>query len=136
VWIVGTFEVVFASGCGVGRRDVSRVEVFWNQARVSLGGSAPVQPPEAWTFGDSADLADELLALVLAGTKTATSSALWEYEADHEPLPQVGELSLLLDGAGVPRCVIETTEVAVVPMDQVDAAFAAAEGEGDRTLTS
>lgn len=46
----------------------------------------------------------------------------------------MGELSILLDGAEVPRAVIETVAVEVVPFDQVDEEHAFAEGEGDRTL--
>jgi len=49
-------------------------------------------------------------------------------------MPQVGDLSVILDGAGAPRAVIETTELRVVPFEEVDAEHAHAEGEGDRTL--
>jgi uncharacterized protein YhfF len=40
----------------------------------------------------------------------------------------------VLDGAGHPRALIETTEVVVVPFDEVDEEHAFLEGEGDRTL--
>ena len=40
----------------------------------------------------------------------------------------------MLDGRGEPRCVIESTEVSYRRFDQVDAAFARDEGEGDRSL--
>ncbi|WP_050747442.1 hypothetical protein [Sodalis glossinidius] len=35
-----------------------------------------------WAFGDSADMADELGALVAGGIKTATCSALEAYQQD------------------------------------------------------
>ena len=47
-------------------------------------------PPAAWSFGATPEQADELLDLVLDGTKTATASALWDYDADDEPLPEAG----------------------------------------------
>ncbi len=94
----------------------------------------PAAPPEAWSFGDSPRMANALGSLVQRGVKTATCSALWAYDADGEPLPQVGELSIILDGADQPLCVVETTEVAVRPFNKVDAQFARDEGEGDRTL--
>ena len=84
-----------------------------------------------WSFGDNPKLADDLLALVLAGTKTATCGALWQYERDNVVVPAVGERSVVLDGANLPRCVVETTEVDIKRFDQVDANFAADEGEGD-----
>jgi uncharacterized protein YhfF len=86
-----------------------------------------------WRFGDSAELADELLALVLMGKKTATCGALWQYEADGTPVAKPGERSIVLDGANRPRCVIETTEVKTQRFDHVDAKFAHDEGEGDRS---
>ncbi|WMT87293.1 ASCH domain-containing protein [Pelagibacterium sp. 26DY04] len=84
----------------------------------------------SFAFGDSPELADELLALVLAGTKTATCGALRDHEVDGEPLPEVGRRDVVLDGAGRPACVIETTEVEIVPFDAVTKEFAEAEGEG------
>ncbi|EGF95440.1 ASCH domain-containing protein [Brevundimonas diminuta] len=84
-----------------------------------------------WPVGDSPELADELLALVLAGGKRATCSSLASCEADI--MPTVGEISVILDGAGAPRCAIRTTEVEIMPFEQVSEDFARAEGEGDLT---
>lgn len=72
---------------------------------------------------------------MLSGDKTATSSSHWEYD-EETPVPVVGELSIILDGDGHPRALIRTTSVEIVPFDQVDADFAAAEGEDDRSLES
>ena len=120
------------------------VESFWELARFHAKlNTAPsyfgpttleVVTPPAWSFGATPEHADELVALVLAGTKTATASALWDYEAEDEPLPQVGTMGIVLDGAGHPRALVETTEVRVVPFDEVDAEHAFLEGEGDRSL--
>lgn len=93
-------------------------------------------PPQAWSFGDEPELAEKLLGAVLAGDKTATSSALWDYDDEGAPLPMVGELSILLDGDGHPRALIRTTNVETTTFEEVDEDFAAAEGEGDRTLES
>jgi uncharacterized protein YhfF len=93
-------------------------------------------PPQAWSFGDEPELAEKLLAAVLAGDKTATSSALWDYDDEGAPLPMVGELSILLDGDGHPRALIRTTSVETTTFEEVDEDFAAAEGEDDRTLES
>jgi uncharacterized protein YhfF len=95
---------------------------------------APPADYEAWGFGDSAAMADDLGELVRSGRKTATCSLLWQYEADGDPLPSVGEHSIILDGQGEPLCIIETVEVIVQPFNGMDASFAAAEGEGDGSL--
>ncbi|MCP3976076.1 MAG: ASCH domain-containing protein [bacterium] len=109
---------------------------FWDEARIVLGLPPDATVPDAWAFGDSAEMADELLALVLIGRKRATTGMLWEYEEEVEPLAAPGELSILLDGNGSPACVVETTEVRILPMSQVDSQFAFDEGEGDRSLES
>ncbi|MBL6456091.1 ASCH domain-containing protein [Belnapia sp. T6] len=84
---------------------------------------------ETFSFGDGPELADELLALVLAGRKTATCWA-----ASQGLLTEIGKQMVALDGAGRPRAVIETIELTRRRFGQVDAAFAHDEGEGDRSL--
>lgn len=106
---------------------------FW-AARRSENPALPLALPEVWAFGATPEHADSLLALVLAGVKTGTASALWDYEHAGDPVPAAGDLSIILDGAGEPRAVLETTAAAIVAFDQVDADHAASEGEGDLTL--
>ena len=71
---------------------------------------------------------------MLEGKKTATATALWDFEAEDEQLPERGTLSILLDGAGHPRALVEATDVSVVPFDEVTEEHAFLEGEGDRSL--
>ena len=113
-----------------------KVETFWRAYLATLPKDAPQrqQGYVAEGFGDSPAMADTLGALIADGVKTATCSALWEWLAEGQELPQAGLLTIVLDGRGVPLCIIETTEVTVRPFNQVDAAFAFDEGEGDRTL--
>jgi len=128
---------------GDGSGDGDEIVAFWELARRQVGlgrlgvivgpGALESVPPPAWAFGDSGELADELLDLVLAGTKTATASGAWEYAGD-DPVPAPDDLSIILDGQGHPRALLRTTAVSVVPFDEVDAEFAWAEGEGDRSL--
>jgi len=87
-------------------------------------------PAVTFAFGDSPELQDELLALVLAGRKTATCGALRDF-GDHEPVPQVGRRDVVLDGLGRRAAVIETLSIEMKRFDEVDAAFAREEGEGD-----
>jgi len=88
----------------------------------------------AWGFGDSPQMKDELGALVVTGTKTATASSIWTYEDTAAPEPYPGEISIILNGADEPLCIIQTTALNVKTFDEVDAQFAYDEGEGDRSL--
>ncbi|WP_293906605.1 ASCH domain-containing protein [Phenylobacterium sp.] len=87
---------------------------------------------ESFSFGDGPALADELLALVLGGKKTATCWAAAEGLKGAE----VGKPMVAKDGAGRPRAVLETVELTQRRFDEVDAAFAHHEGEDDRTLAA
>ena len=113
-----------------------KVGNLWQAYLLTLPDASPARDEgyEAWSFGDGPQMADELGYLVRGGLKTATCSALWELEADGEPLAQPGEKSVILDGKGEPLCIIETTEVEVRRFDEVDGRFARDEGEGDGSL--
>jgi uncharacterized protein YhfF len=87
-----------------------------------------------FSFGDSQEMADELLALVLAGKKTATCGALASFAPGGEAMPVVGRRDVVLDGKGRRAAVIETIAVEIRRFEQVDERFARDEGEGDGTL--
>ncbi|GGZ59526.1 hypothetical protein GCM10010387_61580 [Streptomyces inusitatus] len=89
--------------------------------------AATALPPAE--FGFPGPLRDKLVAAVLDGSKTATASLLTEYEREREPLPRVGDRSVVLDSAERPVAVIEVTAVRVVPLSEVDLAHAVAEGD-------
>ena len=82
-----------------------------------------------WSFGDSPELADALLALVREGRKTATCWAAAQIG------PSVaGERGIVLDGAGQPALLVETILCMAMRYCDVGADFAALEGEGDLSL--
>jgi len=110
---------------------------FWRRFLEATGADDGARPvPPSWCFGDSVELADELIELVLHGPKRATAGAVAEYDADGEPIPEVGDRWIVTDGSMRPRVVLETTEVRVGPLSSVDDRFAWDEGEGDRTRDS
>jgi uncharacterized protein YhfF len=113
----------------------SPIEQFWQRYLASLPAGAP-RPTryQAWHFSASPAGADGLAELVKCGVKNATASLGWVYDWQKEPYPQPGDLSIITKWDGSPQCVIETTNIEVVPFDQVSAEFASEEGEGTRSL--
>jgi len=91
---------------------------------------------DAWSFGDNHELADELLALVLAGKKTGTATLVIELEKEGLKIPEIGDYNIILNGKGTPAGIIRTTSVIIKPFNEVDEKFAYSEGEDDRTLES
>jgi uncharacterized protein YhfF len=112
------------------------IRSYWEQFLASLLPDSPYRTrtyvAEGW--GDGPALANELGALIVQGLKTATCSALWEWEAEGNPIPQPGLITIVLDGGGEPLCIVETVEVSVRKYNEVAAGFAREEGEGDLSL--
>ena len=112
------------------------VQAFWHRYVGTLPAGHPhlLAKPDAFGFGDSASLADELAALVVAGRKRATASLPIEFTSEGLPLPVAGDVSIVMRGDGSPVAIIELVEVRQIPFQAVDSAFAADEGEGDGSL--
>jgi uncharacterized protein YhfF len=81
-------------------------------------------------FAFPGPLRDQLVAAILAGDKTTTSGLAAEYERDGDPLPRAGDRKVVVDSAGRPVAVIETTGTRVIRLADVDLAHALGEGEG------
>ena len=112
------------------------IKAYWQKFLSILPPDSPYQSKTyiAEGGGDSPEMADELGTLIARGIKTAACSALWEWEAEGNPIPQEGLITIVLDGRGEPLCIVETVEVAVRKYNEVDSDFARAEGEGDFSL--
>lgn len=110
------------------------LQAFWAEARAAVPALPADIAADIWFFGDSAELSQSLADLVLKGPKRATTGLVAEMAAENLPLPRQGGLSLVTDFHGRPLMVLRSTRVEVMPFSKVDAAFAAAEGEGDGSL--
>lgn len=113
--------------------DGAAVDVFWKRAVQDGLVPAGSDYADADCFGDSVELADELLELILHGPKRATAGMVADYAACDLPIPEVGDLFVATDGLGQPRAILRTTDVRVGPLSSVDDQFAWDEGEGDRS---
>jgi uncharacterized protein YhfF len=81
-------------------------------------------------FAFPGPLRDQLVAAIVAGSKTTTSGLVADYENEGEPLPHPGLRQVVVDSAGHPVAVIETIAVRVLRLGDVDLAHALGEGEG------
>ena len=103
---------------------------YWGQYLAATG-----QKSETATFSgelcfeNRSAVGSEQLALVLAGQKTALFSAFDSYAINREPMPATGEVYIVEDGDGKPRCIIELVDVQVLPFSAVSWEMAQKEGE-------
>ena len=118
----------------------TELEAFWTRAR-NVAGIAPLEAvlgqddaaslrPPAFAFGDSPEMSDRLAKLVLDGEKSATSAWLASYEVEGIDIPEVGDLSIMCDGADRPLALLRTADVRKIPFADVGPEIARAEGEG------
>lgn len=117
----------------LGETDPGQLRLFWDRYLASADLENPPPMPLAGAFGDTVELAEELIALILIGQKRATATALADYEAENEPIAEIGDLYIATDGQMRPRAVLEITDVQSGPLSSVDDQFAWDEGEGDRS---
>ena len=109
--------------------DHEELRVFWELARYHAKlNAAPTYfgpttlesvPPPAWAYGDSAEESDAFVAQVLADDDGRTTAPTDDYAGEY---PETGTLSILCDGAGVPRALVEVTDV-TIDGDEVAEAF-------------
>ena len=84
----------------------------------------------AWGFAFPGPLRDELTALALDGTKTATASLGVDFVVDGVVPARAGDREVLLDSDGRPIAIVEITKVELSTIKLVSDEFARAEGEG------
>lgn len=117
------------------------LEAFWQEARTrarfdwlgAYGGPTvlgSLRPP-AWSFGETSEEADAFVADLLAESQIATAGALSDYEAEDAPQPEVGGVSIVVDGAGFPRALVATSQVSVVPLAELEDEDVAVPVEGE-----
>lgn len=117
-----------------GMKHDAEIEQLWNDYVQSHPYLQEQRYFEAFRFGNTEQMANELAALVVSGVKTATSGLLWALEQEQQPVVQIGDYSIVTGWEHRPVCIIQTTEVNIVPFKDIDAQFAYDYGEGDRTL--
>ena len=111
--------------------EVSCIERFWKQFLANKGLGEQTKYIDCFHFELSEYLANELLRLVLIGQKRATASSLWAYEIEGDRIPQAGDYSIVTDWDGNPRCVIQTTNVRILPFREITYDICKLEGEDD-----
>lgn len=104
---------------------------FWNEFLRKTNKDKNTKYIDCFHFELTEEWANELLRLVLIGQKRATSSSLPAYQISGDRIPQVGDFSIVTDWEGNPRCVIETTDVTIIPFKDMTFDICKREGEDD-----
>lgn len=113
----------------------SQEETFWQNYCKSLPHlerpqKAQVSAAPAGNFA----ITDELIALYLAGEKSAGSSLVEDFKSCADPLPQVGNYWIVLNRQKEPQLLLKTIKIEIHKFAELPAYIALAEGEGDKSV--
>ena len=92
------------------------------------------EAPKTIHFCDNEKDANECAALIKKGIKRATSHSLLALQCRNEPLPKIGDFTVVTDWGGTAQCIVRTKAVKYKPYFSIDEAYAELEGEGDKSL--
>ena len=108
---------------------------YWNDF---WRGQEPPTNVIAEQFGPGyTPLSDELAQEIIEGKKRATCPGHIFFELENEPLPEVGDHTIVLNSKDEPVAIIRNTEIQILPMNKVPVDFAIAEaGSYDRWWNS
>lgn len=113
---------------------MTAVQKYWGEF-IMLDPAIPKDTLyQVWYFGNTVEMASELVELVIEGKKFATASLAAVNEIKPEQAPIPAGYSVVTDFHGVPMCVIQTVEIRHLPFEEVDAQYASDEGQGDQSL--
>ena len=93
------------------------------------------EAPKARHFCDNEQDANESARLVKAGVKKATSNSLLGLQYRNEPLPKIGDYTVVTTWEGIAQCIVETTKVTLKPLFSIDEEFVEMESGGAKSLT-
>ena len=107
------------------------IQKYWESYLASTNSDVNLNYTDCFYFGRTENIANELVELVLNKIKKATTSCFHSYEINNEELPKIGDLCIITDWDGNPKCVIETTCVTILPFKNVTFEICKREGEDD-----
>ena len=86
---------------------------------------------DSYHFDLTESVASELLDMVISGQKKATAGSFEMFKLGIQTLPKVGDLNIITDFHGNPRCVVETKGVTILPFKDLTFEIIKREGEDD-----
>lgn len=85
-----------------------------------------------WHFGEDEETANRFVEQILDGSKRMTSQ-VYDEGYGQDAYPKVGDVNVVTDWDGIPKCVIKTTSVEVIEYGSVPFEIACLE-QGDVSL--
>lgn len=108
---------------------------FWRRF-CATDPSADGRPYDVLRFGETQAAADEAAELVASGRKTVAVTLRATLRATGEAMPEPGRLRVVEDSEGRPVAVVETVEVTIQPLGDIDDRLTRASGKSGGSIKS
>ena len=131
--LIGTYQNITITGATTWSL-TGQLEPSDEIARFVRESGLDIPEYDAYYYGYP-EQADEILDALLRGDKRATTGLKPLYDLEGEPLPRVGQFSVILDSKGHPHCITRIQKVEITKFRDITAEYARIEGEGDKSLT-
>lgn len=92
---------------------------FWTVFLEETGTSPNAMVSRYTYFGHSEEESVSALEQLLSGEKTAISHCIPDYLTKKQPLPRIGDFTMVTDFYGNPCCILKTTDVLIAPLPEV-----------------
>jgi uncharacterized protein YhfF len=112
--------------------DREAMAAFWARCREALPELPTGDPPPARRLGRTAELCERLNGYVITRSKTGVFSQLEDFPGGR--LPRAGDLQILANFQGQPRCLVRYEECRVMPFSDVGPEHVAIETPALRDL--
>lgn len=111
---------------------MSKIQDYWNEYLAKTGQNKDETGFSGeLVFEDVSQFGIEKINLILSGQKTVIFSPFDAYAINREPIPVNGELYIVEDRNKNPVCIIEVTDVNVIPFCDISWELARREGEDE-----
>ncbi|ATZ18381.1 ASCH domain-containing protein [Mesoplasma melaleucae] len=88
-----------------------KIKQYWEKFKIETNANKDLNYKKDFCFGYDERTYEELLKLVIEGTKKSTSFAFFQYEMDNEEEPKVEDYAIVTDSLRNHKCVIKTINV-------------------------
>jgi uncharacterized protein YhfF len=110
------------------------VKNFLDQARTALPGAEISDGLRQRCIGWNSETSNRICDYVLVGEKVGTFSTPWLHKAHPSMKPDIGEYVLLHNYDGVPKALLQTRALKLLPFKRIDGTHTAIDGPGVRDL--
>lgn len=96
---------------------------FW-EVFLEETGTAPTTAVSRYTyFGTSEEETVIVLEQLLSGEKTAIAHCIPDYLTTRQPMPRIGDYTMVTDFYGNPCCILKAVDVTIAPMPEIPEAL-------------